>query len=142
MAFPHLACFALAAVINDLPPRALATIHAVEGGRVGTVSRNANGSEDLGVMQINTLWLRPLATATGMQPADVRRALVDNACFNIAMSGVILKVYLAEARGDLMRAIGFYHSHTPVHHDRYRERIERAAQRLFDGEIAPAGARR
>jgi hypothetical protein len=61
MTIPYLACMALVASLYGLPPRVLPSIQAVEGGRLGTVHQNRNGSEDLGVMQVNTLLLPALA---------------------------------------------------------------------------------
>ena len=95
------------------------------------VQPNANGSFDLGVMQINTLWIEPLARRTGMPPDVVRRRLIDDACFNIAVAGAILRTYLTEERGNLMRAIGNYHSHTPFRHRAYQDKVLDAAQRLY-----------
>ena len=57
---------ALTAAVYHLPPRVLPAIQSVEGGRVGLVHVNRDGSEDLGVMQINTLWIGPLARRTGL----------------------------------------------------------------------------
>jgi|AGTN01.1.fsa_nt_gi Transglycosylase SLT domain. len=85
---PHLTCMALAAVLNDLPPRALPAIHAVEGGAPGSVHWNTNGSADLGVMQINTLWLSALAGALGQPETEIRDRLVGDACFNIVVAGM------------------------------------------------------
>lgn len=137
MAVPYLACMALVASLYDLPPRVLPSIQAVEGGWPGLVSRNTNGSEDLGVMQINTLWLPALARYTGLDEAVVRDRLVNQPCFNIAAAGAILRTYLNETRGDLMRAIGNYHSHTPFRHLDYRDKVMRSAGRLF-GRPPPA----
>ena len=131
MAVPYLACMALVASLYDLPPRVLPSIQAVEGGRPGVASRNANGSEDLGVMQVNTLWLPALSRYTGLSRAEVRSRLVGEPCFNIAAAGAILRTYLNEAGGDLMRAIGNYHSHTPFRHHDYRDKVMRSAARLF-----------
>lgn len=47
-ATPLLACPTLAAAFHGLPPRVLASIHAVEGGDLGSVHRNVDGSQDLG----------------------------------------------------------------------------------------------
>lgn len=135
MPIPHLACMALVASIYHLPPRVLPAIHAIEGGRVGTVSSNANGTQDLGVMQVNTLWLPALARYTGLSEAEVRVRLVERACFNIAAAGAILRTHLNETRGDLMRAVGNYHSRTPTRHQQYRDKVTGAARRLFE---APA----
>ncbi len=54
---PLLACMAAVSAFYHLPTQALPAIHGVEAGRVGIVRHNANGSDDLGAIQINTLWL-------------------------------------------------------------------------------------
>jgi hypothetical protein len=131
MPIPLLACMLATASYYHLPPRVLPSIQRVEGGQIGTVSRNADQSEDLGLMQINTIWVQPLATATRMAPASVRARLIDDGCFNIAAAGAILRTYLNEAHGDLMTAVGDYHSHTPALHQTYRLRVLRAATALF-----------
>jgi len=132
MAVPFLACMALAASFYHLPPRVLPSIQAVEGGAVGTVSRNTDGSDDLGVMQVNTRWLAPLARASRLPPGEVERRLVADGCFNIAAAALIMCVYLNEARGDLMRAVGDYHSHTPALNLGYQARVLAAARLLFE----------
>jgi soluble lytic murein transglycosylase-like protein len=138
MSVPFLACMALVASTYQLPPRVLPSIQAVEGGRVGLARSNTNGSQDLGVMQINTLWIRPLARHAGLPEDEVRERLLHDACFNIAAAGLILRIYMQEAQGDLMRAIGYYHSHTPDRHFGYRAKVTDAAQRLFAPRPLPA----
>jgi hypothetical protein len=113
---------AAVASFYQLPPRALPAIHDVEGGRAGVVRRNDNGSEDLGAMQVNTLWLPVLAQATGLSRARLRHALIHQDCFNVAVAGAILRIYLHEA-ADLATAIGDYHSHTPALRDAYERRV-------------------
>lgn len=131
MPIPLLACMVATAWSYHLPPRVLPSIQRVEGGRIGSVSPNTDGSEDFGVMQINTRWVQPLATLTRLSPATVRARLIDDGCFNIAAAGVILRTYLDEAHGDLMIAVGDYHSHTPTLHQAYRVRVLQAATALF-----------
>lgn len=121
----------LVATTYQLPPRVLPALQAVEGGRPGLVSSNTNGSQDLGVMQVNTLWIGPLARRSGLAEAEVRKRLINDACFNIAAAGLIFRLYLNEAKGDLMRAVGYYHSHTPEHGLRYQTKVVDAAQALF-----------
>ena len=106
MAVPYLSCMALVASLYGLPPRVLPSIQAVEGGRPGTVHVNADGSQDLGVMQVNTRWLPALSLYTGLSAAAVRDRLLHRACFNIAAAGAIMRTYLDEAGGDLMQAVG------------------------------------
>ena len=131
MPVPYLACMALVASIYHLPPRVLPSIQAVEGGAPGLSVHNANGTDDLGVMQVNTLWLGPLARYTGQTAATVRARLTAEPCYNIAAAGAIFATYLTEAGGDLMRAVGDYHSHTPPLHAAYTARVLAAASRLF-----------
>lgn len=131
MAVPHLACMLAVAAFYGLPPRVLPAIQAVEGGQVGMASRNADGSEDLGVMQVNTRWLGPIAQLTGLPEAAVRERLTGDACFNIASAGAILHSHLQQTNGDLMRAVGNYHSRTPELHGAYAARVLDAANRLF-----------
>ena len=97
MTVPHLACMALVATLYDLPPRVLPSIQAVEGGRPGLASRNANGSEDLGVMQVNTLWLPALSSYTGLSQIVLRDRLMNEPCFNIAAAGAILPIAMPAA---------------------------------------------
>ena len=131
MAVPFLACMALVASIYKLPPRVLPSIHAVEGGQVASVHVNTDGSQDLGVMQVNTRWLPALSRYTQRSEDFVRASLLSRPCYNIAASGMILRIYLNESGGDLMRAIGDYHSHTPPLNAAYRVQVMRSAAALF-----------
>ena len=131
MGVSFLACMVAVAAFNHLPPRVLPSIQAVEGGAIGVVHRNLDGSDDLGLMQVNTRWIGPLAAVSGLGEDVVRARLVGDGCFNIAAAGVILRSYLVEAGGDMMRAIGYYHSHTPGLSQPYQEAVLRSALRLF-----------
>jgi hypothetical protein len=131
MSVPFLTCMVAAASFYHLPPRVLPAIQAVEAGRPGLVHINTTGSADLGVMQINTIWLKPLAHVTGLTPEQVARRLVDDPCFNIAAAAAIMRVYLTEARGNVLAAVGLYHSHTPELGEAYRRKVLAAAMALF-----------
>jgi hypothetical protein len=131
MAIPFLACMVAAASFYHLPPRVLPSIQVVEGGRPGIISQNTDGSADLGVMQVNTLWVPQFAAITGMTDNAVRTRLIVDPCFNIAAAGAIMRVYLDEAGGDLLRAVGYYHSHTPQRASEYQDKVLSAARKLF-----------
>lgn len=124
-------CMAHVALALHLPPRVLPAIQAVEGGFVGSVSHNTDGSDDLGVMQVNTQWVAPLSRFWRVPSEEVRRQLVFNPCFNITAAGLIMQYYMHETHNDLFRAVGDYHSHTPALHDEYLARVLAAARRLF-----------
>ena len=131
MTVPFLACMLLTASVYHLPPRVLPAILAVEGGSPGSVHLNKDLSEDLGVMQINTLWIAPLARQTGLPQAAVRDRLINEPCFNIAAAGLIMRKYLNETKGELLLAVGNYHSHTPFLNQTYQVRVLDAARSMF-----------
>jgi hypothetical protein len=131
MSVPFLACMLLTASVYHLPPRVLPAIHVVEGGRPGSVHLNKDRSEDLGVMQINTLWIAPLASYAALPLETVRDRLLNDPCFNIAASGLIMRTYLNETKGDLLLAVGNYHSHTPILNQGYQVKVLNAARTMF-----------
>ena len=131
MSIPFLPCMAATAAFYHLPPRVLPSIQAVEGGRPGLIQFNANGSVDLGLMQVNTLWVAPIARFARIPKTTVVIRLVNDACFNIAAAGWIMRIYMDEAKDDLMVAIGYYHSHTPALRSAYQEKVQVAARMLF-----------
>jgi hypothetical protein len=131
MTIPFLACMASVAAVYHLPPRVLPSIQAVEGGQPGLVHLNTDGSQDLGVMQVNTSWVQPLARQTGMAPAEAQRRLLTDGCFNITVAGAIMRIYLNEAHGNLLLAVGYYNSHTPLLAQAYQIRVLHAAVQLF-----------
>jgi hypothetical protein len=130
MAIPFLSCMLMTAHFYGLPPRVLPTIQAVEGGRPGLVHPNADGSADLGLMQINTLWVVPIAHVLHETEAQVAVRLIHDACFSIAAAGDILKLHYLE-RHDWMMAIGDYHSRTPPLNYSYQQMVRLRAEDLF-----------
>jgi hypothetical protein len=131
MPVPFLTCMAAVASFYQLPPRVLPSIQATEGGQVGMVSHNPNGTDDLGLMQVNTSWVQPIAARSGMSEQEVRDRLVNDGCYNIAVAGLILRGCLNETRGNLMRAVGYYHSHAPARGQAYRVRMINSALALY-----------
>lgn len=137
MPVPYLSCMTIAAQEYRLPPRVLPAIHAVEGGFPGAIHPNKDGSDDLGVMQINTRWVAPLTDFinTRTRPAWTQDAvhdrLVSDACFNISAAALIVRNEWVQAGHDWVRAVGNYHSHTPVFHNSYVEKVTAAARLLF-----------
>jgi hypothetical protein len=120
-----------AAAFYHLPPRILPSIQAVEGGRPGLVHMNLNETADLGVMQINTIWIQPLAQYARMEPDAVADRLINDPCFNIAAAAAIMRLYLMETHGNLLAAVGYYHSHAPALSAAYQQKVLAAAITLF-----------
>jgi hypothetical protein len=131
VSIPFLACMTAAAAFYHLPPRILPSIQAVEGGRPGLGHMNLNETADLGVMQINTIWIQPLAQYARMEPDAVADRLINDPCFNIAAAAAIMRLYLMETHGNLLAAVGYYHSHAPALSAAYQQKVLAAAITLF-----------
>jgi hypothetical protein len=89
-----------------------------EGGWVGAVIANANGSDDLGPLQINSWWVPRIADLIKRPEGSVRSWLVHDACFNVDVARWIFLSALATS-GSYWTAIGLYHSRAIVLQKRY-----------------------
>jgi hypothetical protein len=130
----YLKCMLVVAATAGLPPRVLPVIQSIEGGAPGIIRPDSNGTADLGVMQVNTIWIPALASRARLSEARTRDLLISDACFNIAAAALILRTYLAEEHGELLPALGDYHSHTPALNTAYTALAERKARQLFAAE--------
>lgn len=99
-------CIAYTAAKFELPANLIVAILKTEGGRVGMESRNTNGTDDLGPMQINSTWLTVLK-----EHGIDRAALRDDGCLNVWVGGWILRSGLNSA-SSWWRGVGRYHSGT------------------------------
>lgn len=125
-----LRCVLTAARVARVPRDLTMAILWVEGGKVGGMRHNHNGSYDLGPMQINTLWLGVLERV-GFTPVD----LVYNGCANVLAGAMILRFYFDDT-GDLVQAVGDYHSKIPRLSTSYILRVSRFLTRYYSGRVA------
>lgn len=102
-------CFVSASHRFKLPPESLLSLAMVEGGKIGSKSRNANGSFDLGIMQINTVWLN---SASPLTPYVSLALLANDICTNVHTAAWILASNVTKSGGDIWRAVGMYHHPT------------------------------
>lgn len=126
------ACITEAARLHQLPPSLLVILLQVEGGALGRVSHNRNGTVDIGPMQVNQIWLAKLAAHWNATPAATYLALRDSFCANVEGGAWILRQALDEAHGDLWDGVGRYHSHDPAHKTAYLRQVLEQALRLRD----------
>lgn len=136
-------CLLAAAEVHRLPPAMLVILLKVEGGRLGHVSQNTNGTVDIGPMQVNTIWVGKVAAHWRATPEAAYLALRDNLCANLEGGAWILAQAMAEARGDFWNGVGIYHSHNPDHRERYLRLVLAASRKLQDQTArapAPGGA--
>jgi hypothetical protein len=120
-------------IVYSVPLAALEAIHAVEGGRVGTISKNTNGSIDMGVMQINSLWLPVLEQKWNMPRGIIQDKLVNDACTNVSVASWILANHLRATHGNLIEAAGRYHSLTHKYSQEYSIKFEVALYKIKEG---------
>ena len=120
-------CVQLAADRYELPASIIHAILEVEGGRVGQAVMNRNGTEDLGPMQINTIWLPQLASF-----GITRQQLQNDRCINILVGSWILSRQFEMVKNmegpperKLWWGIGAYHSKTPEHNVKYALKVWR-----------------
>jgi len=118
------ACVASAATHYAVPVDLVRAVLRTEGGSVGTVSRNTNGTRDLGPMQINSIHLPELANY-----GITESALVRDECLNIHVGAFFLRRAL-DAEPEFWRGVGRYHSATPTFNRAYQLRVWRNLVRL------------
>lgn len=81
-----ISCINLAAVEFNVPATLIVSVLSIERGANGTISRNKNGTYDMGPMQINSKWL-PTLKKYGYSENDI----IYNACKNVHVGTWILK---------------------------------------------------
>lgn len=133
-AFAVMAPIAQADCLDDaanywgVPPALARAIAQQESGmRPWIVSKNRDGSKDLGLMQINSSWLPKLAKY-GISAQE----LVSNACTNAYVGNWILAQNI-QRLGYNWDAVGAYNSPTPANRYRYALGIYR---RLMTAQAA------
>lgn len=106
----------------------LALLKVESNGRTGVVSRNTNGTYDLGPAQFNTAsWAAKLET----QYKIPRQALVHDMCQAIRAMAFAVRTEINNAGGDVWRGIGNYHSRTPQYHRRYVALVDAAHRHML-----------
>ncbi|MFL9989517.1 lytic transglycosylase domain-containing protein [Paraburkholderia sediminicola] len=110
-------CFEEAALYQKVNPLILRAIAWQESrDRPDALHKNANGSTDYGLMQINSIHLTALAhygisSRTLMEP-----------CKNVYVAAWHLRQQMNKY-GNTWRAVGAYHSQTPALRDEYAQQI-------------------
>ena len=115
-------CIDDAAAWRRINPQLVRAIAQQESGmRADAVNVNRNGTEDLGLMQVNSSWLPRLARF------GIRREHLFNACVNAYVGTWILASNIRQF-GPTWKAVGAYNSPTPVHQLVYANSIYRRLQ--------------
>jgi hypothetical protein len=110
-----------------IPELALEAILDVEGGKMCTVSKNSNGSYDLGLMQINTINFSKIQKN---YPDVTAKDIACKPCLNITLGAWLLSHRIKETK-DIWTGVGNYHSKTPKYRTIYLKRISSAISRII-----------
>ena len=112
-------CFLLAGERYGVPPLLLKAVARQESGlNPSAFNRNANGSTDIGLMQINSSWL-PVLARHGVREADLRVP-----CANIHVGAWILGGNL-RSMGTTAQALGAYNARDPAKRLAYARQVLR-----------------
>jgi soluble lytic murein transglycosylase-like protein len=123
-------CIVAAGAAYRVPPAVLLILLNVEDGALGQVSSNANGTVDIGPMQVNQIWLPKLAAHWKAPVETAYTALRDDFCANVEGGAWILRQAIDEAQGDFWAGVGHYHSHDPAYEARYLRLVLSQARNL------------
>ncbi|QBR01838.1 lytic transglycosylase domain-containing protein [Paraburkholderia pallida] len=111
-------CFEKAGAYQGVNPLVLRAVAWRESkGDAAAINHNANGSIDVGQLQINSVHFSELA-----REGIPHRALTDP-CVNIFVAAWLLKQKMVRY-GNTWRAIGAYHSESPRERDAYARSIQ------------------
>lgn len=131
MAPPHPAaafCFDEAAARYDLPAVLLRTIAELESGLDPEAAGwNADGSVDVGLMQINSSWEESLGRAGWIE-------VCTDPCYNVMVGAWILADCLRR-HGYTVEGIGCYNARSPEKRRRYTQKVLAA---LWEKVVRPA----
>lgn len=110
-------CWNEVAVKHGVNPYILGAIAKQESNfNANAVRKNTNGTRDIGVMQINSLWLPTLAKY------GITEKMLFDPCVNIEVGAWILR-QRQERYGNTWEAVGAYHSQTPIHKWKYADSV-------------------
>lgn len=119
-------CFNEAGQLYGINPIVLRAIARVESNTTpDAVHRNSNGTYDVGLMQINTIWKSTLG--------EERWRHLGDACYN-AKTGAWILAGCFSTYGYTWKAIGCYNSRTPEKSESYAKRVFSQLERLKKGK--------
>ena len=119
---PTYECFNREAERNGLDPYVLLAVMKTENGRPGELALNRNGTRDLGVMGVNTVWIPGLAKRSGISESALTYRLASDGCANVAAGASILGQRIAEA-GSVWEGVARFHSRNPAKQGPYLKRV-------------------
>ena len=122
----HAFCFQEAAARYNVAPELVWSISKHESGlNPAAINWNTDGSYDIGLMQINTIWKSTLGPERWRHLGD--------ACYNTKTGAWILAACISKY-GYNWRAVGCYNSQTPEKSEIYAKKVFEKLERLKNGK--------
>jgi soluble lytic murein transglycosylase-like protein len=126
------ACWDAAAQKYGVPSSLLYAIAKTESNLdQSVIGKNKNGTYDIGIMQINSMWL-PTLKKFGISEKTLR----ENICVNIEVGAWILRKNIDKYGYD-WNAIGAYNSSTPAKRDLYAWHVYKHLPGAQAGNVHP-----
>ncbi len=102
-----------------------------ETGTIGHVSKNKNGSVDIGPFQINSQWIPRFARYWNTTERSAYQSIRDNWCAAASAAAIILGLAIDEENGDLWKGVGRYHSPKPALAAPYAHKVAVTVRRFY-----------
>ena len=129
-------CVSHAAKQYHLPELLYRAILLTEGGSVGRISRNPNGSYDMGPAQVNSMHLPELA-----RMGITREEIINDGCLNIHIGAWVLAGALGghtpDNAAEFWRRVGNYNSSTPKYNVAYQRKVWKNVQIAAHSQTSP-----
>lgn len=113
-------------------PQLILAVLKTEGGTVGAISQNTNGSYDMGPMQINSIHLPELARL-----GVTREQVINDECTNIFVGTYKLRQAI-DGGTDFWTGVSRYHSRTPSKGRKYLARVARNLREIVAATVVGA----
>lgn len=123
----RIVCSISAAAKYEVPTNIVLAVAEKEGGKPGQRVKNSNGSQDVGVMQFNTTYLKDLKKY-GITAEDV----AGSGCYPYDLAAWRLRGHIRHDSGDLWTKAANYHSRTPKYNAIYRSDLIKKAIKWAD----------
>lgn len=121
-----ISCINRAAMEFHVPATLIVSILSIERGANGTISRNKNGTYDMGTMQINSKWL-PTLKKYGYSENDI----IYDTCKNVYVGTWILANKISK-NNELWKGVGDYHSRQPSLNYSYSNKVKNIFYKIMD----------
>lgn len=100
-------CIFTAAEKYSVPPTVILGLLHVQGGRIGEVVKNSDGTTTIGPMRVGKLWIPQLSKNWNVTEEKAMSMVRDDACTNVGVGAWIARGAMNQT-GSLAKGIGYF----------------------------------